>query len=223
MIFKIKNTTSSDILHGSTGVNYPSGVYTQVNPSDLRNFTDQQTFTLLGSSSFLFNDTAQDYIDPSLAWSALTGLLAQNVVVQSAPSLTIQSQPAPAPFAAKTIGTKKLYKRVNGVQSAVIVGSTDILFTVPYAWCKITGLELIGAETLDHVSLYILDSTTGTYSTIPNYTLNQFGFNVNPAKDYYNHTSEYDADLYQNMQIKVSYTSISAKTVGINFILNEVK
>lgn len=137
--------------------------------------------------------------------------------------VSVSSAPAPAPFAAKTIGTKKLFKRVNGIQSAVIIGSTDIIFTVAYAWCKITGLELIGSETLDRVSLYILDSSTGTYSTIANGMLNQFGFNVNVAKDYYNHTSEYDADLYQNMQIKVSYTSISAKTIGINFILNEVK
>ena len=153
--------------------------------------------------------------------SAHTGVpLPDPVIIQP---VSVSSAPAPAPFAAKTIGTKKLYKRVNGVQSAVIVGSTDILFTVPYAWCKITGLEIIGEETLDRVSLYILDSTTGTYSTIPNYTLNQFGFNVNSAKDYYNHTSEYDADLYLNMQIKVSYTSISAKTIGVNFILNEVK
>ena len=179
--------------------------------------------------SVLFKDILSN--DDQSALSAIVGSYVyqaptpfiQSVAVQSQPSINIANQPAPAPFAAKTIGTKKLYKRVNGVQSAVIVGSTDILFTVPYAWCKITGLELIGAETLDRVSLYILDSTTGTYSTIPNYTLNQFGFNVNSAKDYYNHTSEYDADLYLNMQIKVSYTSISAKTIGVNFILNEVK
>lgn len=46
---------------------------------------------------------------------------------------------------------------------------------------------------------------------------------MNPAKDYYNHSSEYDADLYQGMQVRVAYVSISAKTIGINFILNEVK
>jgi len=153
--------------------------------------------------------------------SAHTGVpLPDPVIIQP---VSVSSAPAPAPFAAKTIGTKKLYKRVNGVQSAVIVGSTDILFTVPYAWCKITGLEIIGGELLDKISLYVLDSVTGAYSGSVNAVLNQFGFTVNTAKDYYNHSSEYDADLYQGMQIKVTYISISAKTIGVNFILNEMK
>ena len=145
------------------------------------------------------------------------------VPVNATQIVAVQSAPAPAPFAAKVIGTKKLYKRVNGVQSAVVVGSTDIIFTVPYAWCKITGLEIIGGELLDKISLYVLDSVTGAYSGSANAILNQFGFTVNTAKDYYNHSSEYDADLYQGMQIKVTYTSISAKTIGVNFILNEMK
>jgi hypothetical protein len=128
-----------------------------------------------------------------------------------------------SPFADKSIGTKKIYKRVHGIQQSLIVGNNDIFFTISYPWVKITGIELIGGEILDRASFHILDTTTGTYSTVPNFMLNCFGFDVNMKKDYYSHLSEYDADLYQGMQIKIVYNSISEKTVGINFLLNEVK
>ena len=169
--------------------------------------------------------SAPDTVDFLANYQSLCNkAMTQSVAVQSQPSVVISTQPAPAPFASKIIGTKKLFKRVHGIQATLTASSnTDVIFVIPYAWAKITGLEVIGGETLDHINLFILDTSSGTYSTYPNAPLNQFGFNVNSAKDYYNHSSEYDADLYQNMQIKVSYTSISAKTVGINFILNEVK
>lgn len=130
---------------------------------------------------------------------------------------------SPAPFAAKTLGSKKLYKRIQGISVAIVRGSNDILFTIPFPWVKITGLDVIGSENLDTVSMYVLDTVTGTYSTVPNYMLNQFGFNVNVSKDTYSYHSEFDADLFQNMQIKITYNSVSDKTIGINFILNEVK
>ena len=128
-----------------------------------------------------------------------------------------------SPFGAKEIDGKKLYKRVHGVEEALSAGSNDILFTVSYPWVKITGIEIIGGEVGDKVDFYVLDSTTGTYTTVPNYQLNQFGFDVNVAPNYYAHKSEFDADLYIGMQLKVVYNSASAKDVGINFILNELK
>jgi hypothetical protein len=128
-----------------------------------------------------------------------------------------------SPFASKVFENKKLYKRVTGQQAAVYAGSNTILHTITYPWVKITGIECLGAELLDFVSFYVLDSTTGTYTTVPNFQLNQFGFDVNLRREYYKHESEFDADLYQGMQIKVVYNSVSAKTIGINYILNEVK
>lgn len=126
-------------------------------------------------------------------------------------------------FAAKTVGTKKLFKRVNGIQSDVNTGDNILLFTIPYNWAKITGIELINGSALDRVNFFVLDSISGTYSTVPNYTFNQFALNVNVSKDYYEHKSEFDADLYIGMQIKVIYNSVDQKKIGINFILNEVK
>jgi len=128
------------------------------------------------------------------------------------------------PFASKQLANgKKLYKREHGIQSSLSAGSNNIIFTVPYPWVKIIGIELVNGETLDIVDFYILDSTTGTYSGVPNYQLNQFGFSVNVAPGFYEEVCNYDADLYYGMQIKLVYNSISAKTIGINFNLNEVK
>ena len=130
----------------------------------------------------------------------------------------------PSPFASKSLTCgKKIFKRYHGGQYAVNAGSNTILYTISYDQVKITGLDIMYAEPLDTVDLLILDSTTGTYSTIPNYVLNQFGFGVNISKDFFRYENNYDADLYINMQIKVVYNSQSAKTIGINFNLSEVK
>jgi len=127
-------------------------------------------------------------------------------------------------FSSKTLPNgKKLYKREHGIQSNLTSGANTILYTIPYAWVKIIGLELVGGELLDTVDFFVLDSTSGTYSGVPNYTLNQFGFNVNVAPDEYVNVCNYDADLYYGMQVKIVYNSVSNKTVGINFNLNEVK
>ena len=135
-------------------------------------------------------------------------------------SLPQQNQP----FASKVLPNgKKLYKREHGIQAALTTGSNNIIFTVPYAWVKITGIEILGGEHLDYCDLLILDSTTGTYSTIPNYQLNKFGYAVNITAGEYKEENAYDADLYLNMQIKIVYNSQSAKTICINFNLSEVK
>ena len=215
MIVNVKNTTTADILHLKTGINFVSGSVSSVQGSDQLNFTDTQTFSLIGSGAFLINNGSSDVTDCSLAWAYLTGDQAKNV--------SVQSIPAPAPFAAKTIGTKKLYKRVTGMQASVSAGTTDVIFVMPYNWAKITGIEIVGGAILDKISLFVLDSVAGNYTGSSSAMLNQFGFNVNVNKDYYINTSEFDADLYLNMQIKVSYNTPVAKTIGINFILNEVK
>lgn len=136
-----------------------------------------------------------------------------------------KAQPQQAlPFASKTLPNgKKLYKREHGIQQALTTGSNNIVFTVPYPWVKIIGMEIIGGTILDKCDLNILDSTSGTYSGVANYKLNQFGFNVNVSADCYEEQNAYDADLYYGMQIQIVYTSVSDKTIAINFNLSEVK
>ena len=134
-----------------------------------------------------------------------------------------QTKNGTTPFSSKKFGDKSLFKRVHGVTQALNTGANTITFAIPYPWVKITGLEIVNGAALETASVSVLDSTSGTYTGVANYKLNQFGFNIVVAKDYYEHKSEYDADLYYGMQIQITYESLSDKTVGINFILNEVK
>ena len=135
--------------------------------------------------------------------------------------LPIQSNP----FAAKVLPDgKSLYKRFTGISQTLILGSNTFTWTqASFPWTKFVGVEIIGGELGDTCSLYVLDTSTGTYSGTANATLNQFAYTANIAPGFYNHTSSYDADLYQNLQIKFVYTSISNKTIYINFDMNEVK
>jgi hypothetical protein len=144
----------------------------------------------------------------------------QKVEVTSQPSINILSTPA---FASKMFGNKSLYKRVVGKKFDVVIGENVLLYTETFPWVKFMALEIVNGDFGDTISLYVLDTATGTYSTIPNYQLNQFGFSANIAPGFYQHKSEFDADVYAGLQIKIVYTSISAKTVGVNYVMNEVK
>lgn len=130
------------------------------------------------------------------------------------------------PFAEKTLSTgKKLFRRAHGVQRTLVANADNVIeFTVPYAWCKITTMEIVGLTEMLKADLCIMDTATGSYSTVPNYQLNQFGFNVNVSKDFYKDHSQYDADLYIGMKIKVVIKNNTANTptIGVNFTLHEV-
>ena len=134
--------------------------------------------------------------------------------------VTVLSIPA---FAAKTLGTKSLFKRVVGIKATLAIGNNTVLYTETFPWVKFIGIEFFGSELGDSASLYVLDSATGQLTGVANYQLNQFGFTANLAKDFYVQKSEFDADLYAGLQIKILYNSMTAKTVGINFVMNEVK
>lgn len=130
-----------------------------------------------------------------------------------------------SPYKSKVIDDEKLYKRVHGVTKACVAGANTIDFDIPYDHVKITELEIMWAPEGATVDLMILDDDLGTYSTIPNYLLNQFSFDANIAKDQYKHHSSYDADLYLNMTVSVVIylPTGTDKTIGVNFGLDEVK
>lgn len=143
----------------------------------------------------------------------------------NAPVIGINSTPA---FAAKTVTingvTKNLYKRFTGISQVLAIGPNTFTWSQStFPWVKFKGLEVIGGEIGDTCDLYVLDTPTGTYSGVPNYPLNRFAYAANIAPEFYKHESEYDADMYQNLQIKIIYTSVTAKTIYINFDMNEVK
>jgi len=142
------------------------------------------------------------------------------------PLQTVSVQSAP-PFGAKTQVingvTKKFFARNTGLQTVLAAGSNTISYTISYAWIKIIGIECISCEALDTVELKVYDNASGTYSGVPNALLNQFGYTLNMAAGYYARTSPFDADLYAGMILQFTYVSVSAKTIGFNIIMNEVK
>lgn len=133
---------------------------------------------------------------------------------------------AKAPFAAKVLSNgQKLFKRVHGVQNTIGANSTgSIELVVPYTQCKITSIEIIGSSLGDSCNFNVYDTSNGLISSIPNYKLNQFGFNVCMAKDYHMEHSEYDADLIIGMKLQVEFTNTTNenKLIGVNFILHQL-
>lgn len=132
----------------------------------------------------------------------------------------INNRPA---FAEKEYKGKSLYKRVHGKKYAIPAGTTKCFFEVPYDHCKITGIEIVNAGTGDTANFKVIDSDSGLISGVANYMLNQFGFDVNLKEAFHREENEYDADLYKTMKLELEITTTLAKTIGINFILHEVK
>lgn len=129
-----------------------------------------------------------------------------------------------AAFAAKTLPNgKRLFARNMGLQFALTVGQNTLSYTVTYGWAKLIGAELVNCEALDAINFKVFDNAQGSYSGVANYQLGQFAYSLNTPKDFYARVAPYDADIYQGMVLVIEYTSVSAKTIGVNLILNEVK
>lgn len=130
------------------------------------------------------------------------------------------------PFADKKLmDGKKVYTRIHGAVLEVQGAADTLDFTIPYANCKITGIEIIGGGIGDTIDLQIMDTDTGTISGFPNYMLNQFGFSVNICDGYYEYKSSYDADLIGGLKLRVIYDAkdeLLPKTIRFNFFLHQV-
>lgn len=132
----------------------------------------------------------------------------------------ISGQP---PFADKNVDDKKLYNRSTGKIFTLSAGSNTCDFTIAYPHVKIVGVEIINGGLGDYTDFTVHDDALGTYSTVANYQLNQFGFDVNVAPDKYERMCKYDADLYYGMVIKMTYTAAVARDIYVNYILHELK
>ena len=134
--------------------------------------------------------------------------------------------PSERPFATKEIDGKSLFKREHGVVVNCTEGTNEFAFTVPYAHCKMNEASIVWQPAGCIANFEVFDDASGTYSTVPNYKLNQFGYNVGIAKDSHLSTCKYDADVYFGMVIKCTITcptGMAAQDICVNFILNELK
>ena len=103
--------------------------------------------------------------------------------------------------------------------------TTQIKLENTYAKAKFNGCSIMYGQDGDTCDLKVLDSTTGTYTTVPNYLLNQFGFDWNITSQPMRETLPYDADIFLGMQLVVEYTNNgnSDVEVAVNFYLHEDK
>ena len=127
----------------------------------------------------------------------------------------------------KTREGNSLFKRIHGMGSLELdAGETgDFELEIGYDWVKLEALELIGQTGAITCDLFILDDETGSYSTVPKYMLNQFGFDIEIPLEHYRSTSQYDADLYRGMFVllQVTNTSVFTQNIRANIELNEVR
>lgn len=153
------------------------------------------------------------------------------VITKSAEPVEVEVTP---PFANKKLTDgRSLFKRVHGANATISANSTGTIdITVPYSEVKFTGAAIINCAVGDTVDFTVHDTynndisglDTGTYGN--NVQLNQFGYDVEMSKDFYENTSQYDASLYQNMIVRCSYTNNDANNsryVAVNFEMHEVK
>jgi hypothetical protein len=127
------------------------------------------------------------------------------------------------PFADKKIENNSLFRRLHGKQFDLEIGENELIFSCPYSHAKITGVHIINSHMLEVAQFEVFDTEEGTYTGIPNFKLNQFGFSANMKDGSHEHVCKYDADLYQGMVIKITYESLYEKKLAINYYMDEVK
>jgi hypothetical protein len=130
------------------------------------------------------------------------------------------------PFSAKRFGQYGLFKRLTGIVATLEASTTTTVdFVVPYNNCKIDGVDLLWFPEGVTANFKVLDTPTGSISTVPNYMLNQFAIGCVVAKDFHQEKAQYDADLIKDLKLRFEFinSTSTTKTIGINLHLHEVK
>jgi hypothetical protein len=127
----------------------------------------------------------------------------------------------------KLIDGQKLFRRKHGfVSSEIAVGQTGTIdLVVPYNTAKINEVEITNGREGVSIDLKVYDTPTGTISTVPNYMLNQFGFNVELPHGFYRDISDYDADVIKDMKIEITIKNNSNEPLALrgNIVWHELK
>lgn len=198
------------------------------------NLLDQESYTipsiaisLWGSSDEVIQLIVSGDLQVVLDGITLTGISNQIDALKGSLAKNVMS--TSEPFASKIlINGKRIFRRVRGTSATVNNAAQNIDFVVPYAMCKITGLEILGAILGDTATFQVLDDQYGTISGTPYMVLNTFGENVNLRPDAASYPSKYDADLIGGLILRVVYDCKDqildpARKVYINYDLHEVK
>ena len=128
-------------------------------------------------------------------------------------------------FASKYTADGKLSERKHGYKYNISANTmVEIEIPVPYSMCKLDSVEIIGCDKGDCASFKVLDNDLGTISGTPKAVINQYGFAVNLAQDFYKDHSEYAANLFIGLYLKIEYQESNGidKEIYINMNFHEV-
>lgn len=130
-------------------------------------------------------------------------------------------------FAAKVLANgNRIFRRVRGTSGNVQNTPDNIDFVIPFANCKITGLQILNGRLGDKATFQILDNAAGTISGTPNALLNTFAQDVYITPDVAIYPSKYDADLIQGLVLRIIYDAVDGellpRTIYVNYDLHEV-
>ena len=132
-------------------------------------------------------------------------------------SFSAQADGINGPFSPKMWEGKKLFARNHGFQIVCTsAGTFNGEFSIPYDHAKMDKVDIVNGEANDLANFKIATVAGGI-------VLNQFAFSLNIAKDYMSQTSAYDSDLFLGLKVVLEYTCQSARTIGVNLRLHEVK
>jgi len=101
--------------------------------------------------------------------------------------------------------------------------STVIALTVDNTY-DLSGVEILNGALGDKVQMKVVDDALGTYSTIPNYVLDQFGINWNIRPNFVKDLP-YTARVYLGMKVEFHYTNsdiLNDRMIYINLDLHRV-
>jgi hypothetical protein len=163
------------------------------------------------SGSLTVSSNGSSFLNPIEGLKILQGFLVETKTIES-----------PA-FSAKVIGGKKIFSRITGKKFPVIVGLNTLDFSIPKNEMKMNGVEITNGKEGETVNFKVLDTPTGTISTVPNYTLNQFAFDLNLPNGFYSQRSNYDADVIKDLVIRIEINAVEARDLCVNYLLHEMK
>lgn len=132
----------------------------------------------------------------------------------------------PLPFSSKELPTgEKLFRRKYGYKVTILANQvTTFDITVPYPSQKVNEAQIVGCNSGVTVNFKVIDTEVGTYSTVPNFVLDQFGFNVVINEKFFEDISPYDAHLYAGMRIRFEFNNPGSEhEIGINMVFHEVR
>jgi hypothetical protein len=208
----IKNISGSQII--VRGVVIEDNTYYEIQETHRIDwYNDESVYAFIGSDQLQIaklNDGSNDIQDKVKQWEYLGNELPSQVEIST-------------PIINNAFANKGNH-HFRGTGKKFICAAnttTSCEFEISYTHVKFNGVNILNGNSGDTCNLKVLDNAAGTFSTVPNYTLDQFGFdwNITDSKE----LLPYVADLYQTMKIVIEYTNNtdSETEIFVNYYIHE--